>query len=225
MNSRVKLENLALKKGIKQPHEKTTESLSELILKDDSLNRKEINIIAKNLKIKKRHKLSINSLLNLLRDFLIKKELNDLNLNKILKRYISINDLDRVRKLNELLHRTLKEIGELQQVRNCDKLTKEDLIYSVLRSEIPNQDKYIALVASTFDTSRLDNEIKEKINNIKQVVSRLGNLLTNKERTKIAKELHNILKKVNNKDRNTRLRNRQKQNILIKLIKPFSKKP
>ena len=57
MNSRVKLENLALKKGIKQPHEKTTEPLSELILKDDSLNRKELNITAKNLKIKKRHKL------------------------------------------------------------------------------------------------------------------------------------------------------------------------
>ena len=102
MNSRVKLENLALKKGIKQPHEKTTESVSELILKDDLLNRKELNIIAKNVKIKKRHKLSINSLLNLLRDFLIKKELNDLNLNKLSKRYISINELDRVRKLNEL---------------------------------------------------------------------------------------------------------------------------
>ena len=223
MNSRVKLENLALKKGIKQPHEKTTESLSELILKDDSLNRKELNIIAKNVKIKKCHKLSINSLLNLLRDFLIKKELNDLNLTKLSKRYISKNELDRVRKLNELLHRTLKEIGELQQVRNYDKLSKEDLIYSVSRSENPSEDKYIALVASTFDTSRLDNEIKEQINNIKQVVSPLGNLLTNKERTKIAKELHNILKKVNNKDRNTRLRNRQKQNILIKLIKPFSK--
>ena len=225
MNSRVKLENLALKKGIKQPHEKTTESLSELILKDDSLNRKELNIIAKNVKIKKCHKLSINSLLNLLRDFLIKKELNDLNLTKLSKRYISKNELDRVRKLNELLHRTLKEIGELQQVRNYDKLSKEDLIYSVSRSENPSEDKYIALVTSTFDTSRLDNEIKEQINNIKQVVSPLGNLLTNKERTKIAKELHNILKKVNNKDRNTRLRNRQKQNILIKLIKPFSKKP
>ena len=99
------------------------------------------------------------------------------------------------------------------------------MIYSVSRSENPSEDKYIALVTSTFDTSRLDNEIKEQINNIKQVVSPLGNLLTNKERTKIAKELHNILKKVNNKDRNTRLRNRQKQNILIKLIKPFSKKP
>ena len=195
MNSRLKLENLTLKKGIKQPHEKTTESLSELILKDDSLNRKELNIIAKNVKIKKRHKLSINSLLNLLRDFLIKKELNDLNLNKLSKRYISINELDRVRKLDELSHKTLKELGELQQVRNYDKLSKEDLIYSLLRSENPNEDKYITLVTSTFDTSMLDEEIKEEINNIKQTVSRFGNLLTNKERTKITKELHNILKK------------------------------
>ena len=210
MNSRVKLENLALKKGIKQPHEKTTESLSELILKDDSLNRKELNITAKNLKIKKRHKLWINSLLNLLRDFLIKKELHDLNLNKLSKRYISINELDRVRKLDELSHKTLKELGELQQVRNYDKLSKEDLIYSLLRSENPNEDKYITLVTSTFDTSMLDEEIKEEINNIKQTVSRFGNLLTNKERTKITKELHNILKKKNNnKERNTRLRNRQ----------------
>ena len=210
MNSRLKLENLTLKKGIKQPHEKTTESLSELILKDDSLNRKELNITAKNLKIKKRHKLWINLLLNLLRDFLIKKELHDLNLNKLSKRYISINELDRVRKLDELLHKTLKELGELQQVRNYDKLSKEDLIYSLLRSENPNEDKYITLVTSTFDTSMLDEEIKEEINNIKQTVSRFGNLLTNKERTKITKELHNILKKKNNnKERNTRLRNRQ----------------
>ena len=195
MNSRLKLENLTLKKGIKQPHEKTTESLSELILKDDSLNRKELNITAKNLKIKKCHKLWINLLLNLLRDFLIKKELHDLNLNKLSKRYISINELDRVRKLDELSHKTLKELGELQQVRNYDKLSKEDLIYSLLRSENPNEDKYITLVTSTFDTSMLDEEIKEEINNIKQTVSRFGNLLTNKERTKITKELHNILKK------------------------------
>ena len=110
MNNRVKLENLALEKGIKQHHEKTTETLSALILKDDSLTRNELNFIARNLMIKKPHKLSINSLLNLLRDFLIKKELNDLNLNKLSKRYISINELDRVRKLNELSLKNFKRV-------------------------------------------------------------------------------------------------------------------
>ena len=69
MNSRIKLEKLALKKGIKQPHEKTTESLVELILKNNSLNRKELIIIAKWLDIKKPQKLSTNSLINLSRFF------------------------------------------------------------------------------------------------------------------------------------------------------------
>ena len=60
--------------------------------------------------IKKPHKLSINLLLNLLRDFLIKKELNDLNLNKLSKRYISINELDRVRNINELSLKNFKRV-------------------------------------------------------------------------------------------------------------------
>ena len=40
MNNRVQLENLALEQGIKQQHEETIETLSELILKDDLLTRK-----------------------------------------------------------------------------------------------------------------------------------------------------------------------------------------
>ena len=60
--------------------------------------------------IKKPHKLSINLLLNLLRDFLIKKELNDLNLNKLSKRYISINELDCVRNINELSLKNFKRV-------------------------------------------------------------------------------------------------------------------
>ena len=111
---------IGVKKGIKQPHEKTTESLIELILKDGLLNRKELIIIAKNLNIKKSHKLSINSLINLFRDFLIKKELNDLGLNKLSERYVSINELDRIRKLNELSHKVLKELGKLQEIENYD---------------------------------------------------------------------------------------------------------
>ena len=46
----------------------------------------------------------------------------------------------------------------------------------------------------------------------------MRNLITNKERTKITKKLHNILEKINNANRNTRLKKRQKENILTKLI-------
>ena len=104
-------------------------------------------------------------------------------------------------------------------------LSKEDLTYYLLRSQNPNEDKYIKLLTSTFDKNKLDNEIKEEINNTKKVVSRLGNLLTNKERNKITKELNDILIKVNNKDKNTTLRKRQKENILITLIKQHNSLP
>ena len=72
MNRRVKLENLAFKKEIKQPHEKRSETLAELILSNDSLNKRELNIIVRNLNIKNPHKLSLNSLINLFRQ-IIKK--------------------------------------------------------------------------------------------------------------------------------------------------------
>ena len=48
----MKLENLARKKGIIKPHEKSTESLIELLLTNHKFTRKELNIIASNLDIK-----------------------------------------------------------------------------------------------------------------------------------------------------------------------------
>ena len=123
MNSRVKLKNLALKKGITQPHEKTSETLAELLLLNELLTKKELNIIARNLDIKKPHRITSNSLLNLLRDFLVNKRLNNLGLNKLTKRHVSINEVDRIQKLNKLSHKTLKELGKLEQVRNSDSLS------------------------------------------------------------------------------------------------------
>ena len=56
MNISVKLENLVLKKGITQPHEKTSENPAELLLLNELLTKKELNIIARNLSIKKHHR-------------------------------------------------------------------------------------------------------------------------------------------------------------------------
>ena len=110
MNSRVKLENLALKK----------EWRAELLLTNNSLNRKEIIIIEKCLDIKQSHQLSANSLINRFRVFLVKKELYNLGLNKILERYVSINELECIRKLNKLSHNTFKKLPKLQQITNYD---------------------------------------------------------------------------------------------------------
>ena len=79
MKPRVSLENLAIEKGITEPHEKTTESLIKLLLSKYLLYRKELTIIAKNLSIKKPNKLSSNVLVNI--NYLTVKKLEELGLN------------------------------------------------------------------------------------------------------------------------------------------------
>ena len=60
IKSRVILENLAPKKGITHPYEKTTESLIELLLSNYLLHRRELNTIARCLDIKSSSKISTN---------------------------------------------------------------------------------------------------------------------------------------------------------------------
>ena len=143
MKSRVLLENSAIKKSITKPHEKTTESLIELLLSNYLLYRRELNIIAKNLKTKNPNKLSSNELVNIFRNYLTVKKLENLGLNTLAKRHIQIKELDRIIKLNELTHDVLKKLGELQKIKNYDTLSKENLIYALLRSQNPNEDNYI----------------------------------------------------------------------------------
>ena len=60
LKSRVRLENLASNKGITHPHERTTESLIELLLSNYLLHRRELNTIARCLDIKSPSKISTN---------------------------------------------------------------------------------------------------------------------------------------------------------------------
>ena len=150
----------------------------------------------------------------MLRNFLVNKKLNDLGLNKLIERHATINDLDRVQKLNKLSHKTLKELGKLQQVRNYDSLSKEDLIYVLLRSKNPNEDNYIKSITTNHDTSSLNKEIKAKIKDVRQLIILLSDILSRKEKNKIIKELYDILEKI----RNTRLRKNQKEKILLTVI-------
>ena len=88
-----------------------------------------------------------------------------------------------------------KKLGELQKIKNYDTLSKENLIYVLLRSQNPNEDNYINYITTNISTSELDNEIRAKINDIKQLVTRLGDILTNKNRKVITKELYESLEK------------------------------
>ena len=74
-------------------------------------------------------------------------------------------------------HDDLK-IAKLWNIKNQDILAKEDLIYTLLRSEKnlyeDNYEKYIS--------NNTTNELRSQINNIGIVLARLGNVITKKER-------------------------------------------
>ena len=174
-----------------------------------------MNIIARNLIIKNTYRLTLNSFTNLLRNFLFNKRLSDLGLSKLQESHISINELDCLQKLNELSLKTIKELAKLHYVvYTSDLLSKEDLIYTLLRSINPNEDNYIKSITTYYDTNSLNNEIKANIEEIRQVITLLNNILSTKEKNKIINKLQDILRKI----KKTRLRKNKKERILLRVI-------
>ena len=81
----------------------------------------------------------------------------------------------------------------------------------LFRSKNSNEDNDVSSITNTVDKSDLDNELRTMIITIRETLTRLGSILTNRERKEISKELYETLKKVNDTNRNTRLRKRQKK--------------
>ena len=104
----------------------------------------------------------------------------------------------------------------MRRIKNYDNLTKEDLIFSLLKSESnPAERNYMKY----FNNSTND-EIKRKINDIRQILSRLGNITTKNDRKKIKKNLYEIEKRQN-------LLDNEKEKIyddLVKLANTLDKK-
>ena len=81
----------------------------------------------------------------------------------------------------------------MRGIKNYDNLTKEDLIFSLLKSESnPAERNYMKY----FNNSTND-EIKSKINDIRLILSRLGNIRTKNDREKIKKDIYEIKKRQN----------------------------
>ena len=101
----------------------------------------------------------------------------------------------------------LQKIAILRRIKNYNNLSREDLIYTILRSESnlveSNYMKYI--------NNNTDDKIKAKINNIRTILSRLGNIVTKNNRNKIRKKLYEIEKKQG-------LTKSQKERIYSRLI-------
>ena len=99
------------------------------------------------------------------------------------KRLNKINELRKAKKLQNMSLDILKKIARLRRIKDYDNLTRKDLIFSLLKSESNlaerNYMKY-------FNNSTND-EIKSKINDIRLILSRLGNIVTKNDRKKLKK--------------------------------------
>ena len=134
------------------------------------------------------------------------------------KQNISENDLRKATKLQDKSLDDLKKIVKLRRIKIYDNLSKEDLDYTLLGSKKNFlEDNYIKYTSNNVND---DDEIRAKINKIRIVLARLGNIITRKDRDKIRKELYDIEKK-------KRLTKAQKESLykyLIELANTLDKK-
>ena len=167
--------------------------------------------------------MSTEKLLDTLRcDSKLKAESNRRKLKKVhfkkiaKKQNISRNELRKAKKLKDKSIDELQVIAKLRGIKNYDNLTKENLIFSLLKSgNNPAERNYMKY----FNNSTND-EIKSKINDIRLILSRLGNIVTKNDRKKIKKELYEIGKRQN-------LSNNENETIyddLVKLANTLDKK-
>ena len=193
------------------------------------LTRKEYNLIAKNRGIKKPQNMSTEELIDTLSRYDTKRKVNS-NHRKILKMGLekiatiqnnSKKDLSMAEKLQNKSIDELRGIARLRRIKNYDNLTKEDLIISLLKSESnPVERNYMKYFNNSTNDDTYDDKIKGKINDIRIILSRLGNIVTKNDRKKIKKELYEIEKRQN-------LSDNEKEKVyddLVKLANTFDKK-
>ena len=96
----------------------------------------------------------------------------------------------------------LKGIAKLRRIKNRGILKKEGLITSILKSESSNAEcNYMKHFNTNVDNNDVDNnsndetydgKIRDKISDIRVILSRLGDIVTKDDRVKIKKELYEI---------------------------------
>ena len=105
--------------------------------------------------------------------------------------------------------------------KNLDDLTKEDLIFRLLKSESnPIERSYMKYFNNSTSDDTYDDEIKSKINDIRLILRGLVNIVTKKCRKEIKKELYDIVKKQSLSDNE----NEKIYDHLVKLANILDKK-
>ena len=90
----------------------------------------------------------------------------------------------------------------MRRIKNREKLTKEDLIISLLKSESSAlENNYIKHFHDNTDDDTYNDKIRGKISDIRILLSRSKNVVTNKDRMKIKKELYETEKNKNLSDK------------------------
>ena len=145
-----------------------------------------------------------------------RRKLLKIKLEKIAKiQNISKNELNKAEKLQNKSIDELRGIARLRRIKNRNNLTKEDLIISLLKSESnPVERNYMKYFnnSTNDDDDTYDDKIKDKINDIRMILSRLGNILIKNDRKKIKKELYEI-------EENQSLSDNEKEKLYDHLVK------
>ena len=135
---------------------------------------------------------------------------------KFVKKQNILDDLRKAKKLQNMSHDDLKKLAKLRDIKNHDILAKEDLIYTLLRSEKniyeDNYERYIS--------NNTTDELRSRINIIRMLLARLGDIITKKDRDEIKKKLYEI----ETKQKITKTQKERYLNYLIELVNILHKK-
>ena len=82
----------------------------------------------------------------------------------------------------------LKKTARLRKIKNYGNLSKEDLIYTLLRSE----KNYLEGNYMKYINNDTDDKIKAKINNIRLTLATLGNIVPKKYKNILRKDLYEM---------------------------------
>ena len=127
---------IANRRGIKDAHKMSTDTLIKVLHAKKYLFRKDYNAIAENRGFTDPQKMSTSDLLNALsryyskrKSYAIRRKLRKVGLNEcVRKQNISENDLRKAEKLQNKPLDDFKKIAKLRRIKNYDNLSKEELI-------------------------------------------------------------------------------------------------
>ena len=123
--------------------------------------------------------------------------------------------MKQVKRLNELTTYGPKTIAKIREINNYNDMSREELIYILSRSKkAPQKDNYLKYL-----NNATNSELKKRINDVSILTAKLGNILTNKQRKTIRKELDELENK-----KHTKTKKERAIAYLIKLKTTLNKK-